>query len=297
MSETVSRSRAEFLQADYREALRLSGIMLDWRATSVWALLAGLTALSGAIAIAHPIAWLGFIVVIAASGVFAYYRRRLSRTAGERMVALASEDQPDTEWDRAGMLDVPHYLLYPADVATPDGLERLLRQPPADAHDQRADSRPLHAAIIICTVLALIILVVVVIALPHVLDFDAIPGNYAVLIVLFFSVLTALGSFAEVQRYLAYSRRISRVVIPLAEAELARLWAADSSYDGLVVRRSSTGYVLDVTKMSVPPESPTYLRTARQVLLVLGIVVAVLALIAVAVGVLALVVAAITRGL
>jgi len=258
MSEQQSRSRAEFLKADYAETFRLAGIMVDWRATSVWALLTGLTALAGAIAIAHPVAWFGFAVVIGASIVFAVSRRRLARTAGERLVALASEVHPDAEWDRTGMADVPFQCLYPEDVASPADLERLLRMPPEDARAQRkSDSRSVHVAVYLDIALMAVALVFSLSTFSSIFlmfsDDSERARSSAVAITVIATLSTASAASLEVFRYVAYSRRVSQAIVPLAVAELPRLWAIDNSFDGQVVRLTPSGYVLDVTKMSVPP--------------------------------------------
>jgi len=285
MSEQQSRSRAEFLKADYAETFRLAGIMVDWRATSVWALLTGLTALAGAIAIARPVAWFGFVVVIGVSVVFGVYRHRLASTTGERLVALTDEAEADTSWDRTGMTEIPHHYLYPADVATPADLERLLRIAPADLRAQRDSTRAVRVAVYIAVVLAMVALATTVTAIVMLFaDFDS-PAGLPTALVLFATVLTSSAPLVEVQRFVSLSRRQARVIVQLSVVELPRLWAVDSNFDGVVVRKSNDGYVLDQTQMSVPPDESKLSPNPRRFALALGVVVAVGGLVAVIAGV------------
>jgi len=284
MSEQQSRSRADFLRADFDESMRLAAVMVDWRAIAAGAVLAGLTALVGAIAMIYPLVWLVFLVVIGANVAFGVSRRRVTRLAGEKMVALVDAGS-NREWDRTGMADLPHHYQYPEDVSSPAGLERLLKIPPDDVRAQQAAARPVVIGVWLSVALMFIAVASAIFAIFWLFGNDDLPRTALVAGVVFASLLTAVVVASDVQRFMGYSRRVSQAVVSLAVAELPRLWAIDNSFDGLVVRSTPTGYVLDVTKMSVPPTPSKLSPNPRRVALALAILTCVFGLVAVVIGV------------
>lgn len=272
MSEQQSRSRAEFLRADYAEVLQVSGRMVDWKASSIWALLVGLIVGSGIGALSVPLLWIAFGMAVGASVWFAVRRRSVIRDAGEELLAIAARASEVSDWDRTAMNSVPLYMKYPEDLASASELERLLRIEPEDAKEQSKTSRPLLAAVLISSVL--MVVGVALVGVPGIIWLiSSFQSPYAgiVAFVLLTALFAIIAAGQELQKYIDNSRAVSALIVPMAVAELPRLWQADNSFTGgRVVRYTATGYQLDPTAMSVPPEVPKSTKLLRTAAIVLG---------------------------
>jgi len=269
-----TRSRADFLLAEFEKSTALQTRMVDWRSAAAWAALAGSLALVSSLAIRTPIVWFGVLVIVGATVVFSVWRRREIAVAGGELVSQAEAPEPDIDWDRTGLDALPAYFLDPSEMTTPAQLEAALRLSPEDLKDQASRIRgalPAAIAFLILPVAGLVLLFLGTVGLAGnssqaPLALEAVP--------LVLAGVTLLAGYTESVALTRVARRVSGIFLARARPELDRMWRTTEPFtEGKVLIHTDSGYLINESAMTLPPTAPRYTKILRTVLIVLVCVV------------------------
>ena len=252
-----TRSRVEFVLAEFDRSLALQARIVDWRAGAAWAALAGGLALVSSLALETPLWWLGVVAVTAAAVAFWAWRRRVISAAGDELVRQAQAPEPDVDWDRTGMETLPHYFLAPADMTSAAQVEAVLKLSQEDLRDQARRSRGTIVAIVGQAIFAAAGLVLIFIGLLRLVLDPVLSASTLELIPPVLTGAALVIAFAESLAVVRIGRRVSGMIVVALRPELDRIWRTTEPFTtGSVLIYTDSGYLIYEPAMTVPPTEP-----------------------------------------
>ena len=262
-----TRSRRDFLVDGYAESIAIATRVVDWRAAAVALLLAGIGAAGLSLVSTPPFQALVFLIYSGTVALWAIRRNQLALRAYSRLDEITQEGL-SIPADRDHTGDLPTYRLTPTDARTIDELDHILRLRRDDRAAAVAASRQVSLGAMVFLIVGLVS------ALGVLIGFLAVVTSYrftfaAVAGLLFVAAAAAPGIilFREASEFVAAHRRESARALHAARDRLVELAGTEPPYlEGEVIRWTGTDYVIDPTRMTLPPTDFVFMRIARGVL-------------------------------
>jgi len=277
-------TRRQFKEATAAESLALVSRIFDWRAAAAGLLLSGLGIFGALYAEPLPVAVLALLGYVGGGFAWVQQRRRTRTSVYARLLQLTTDTRVPA--DHANTAGLSIALLSPVDAADLDTLDRLLFYRPDDRRTIAKELRvPLAGQLLI--LLGSLVSIVSLLGIaarffPAALSGHDLPADFWR-----FTAAMLLGAIpsyllmSELTHYQEYARRVFAHYATVAEHVLPglvaeRLARGEGPYTtGRVIRWDGSGYTVNRSKLTAPPQRPGVRKYRRVLLIVVGCLIAV----------------------